>query len=294
MPIKTILVALALEGDCARVAGRAVQLATQHEAQLVGLHVLETPPVGASLPASVDAAAMAGMLEDQAARQLQSLLGKAGKPARLHVEAGRPHAVIQRLAENCGADLIIIGPGVARNFREKVFGSTADRVVRCAPCPVLVVRSTSPEPYRRIVAGVDFSNHARAAALWAARLAPLAVRELVHTVEIPLQFEQAMLKVGTSQPEIERYRAARIQAARERIILAYAGNGQLPPRTLVKVVHGDPARTLCKASRRRTVGLVAVGTQGLNAVAQHVLGSVARKVLVGAACDVLVVSASAG
>ncbi|MFA7680815.1 MAG: universal stress protein [Pigmentiphaga sp.] len=44
MPIKTIVVALALDDDSKRVAGRAVQLANQHQAQLVGVHVLENLP----------------------------------------------------------------------------------------------------------------------------------------------------------------------------------------------------------------------------------------------------------
>lgn len=294
MSIKTILVALALEDGCKRVADRAVQLASEHGARLVGLHVMEAEaPARADLPAAVDADALARVLEQQAAAHLQALLGHAATPDQLHIKAGRAHDVIREQAQAYAADLVVIGPGAARNLREKVFGSTADRVVRCVECPVLVVRSAPAEPYRRVVVGVDFSGHAEAAVAWAGRVAPSAVRELFHSMEIPLQFEQAMLLAGTSQSEIERYRMARIEAAREKMVVAYGENGRLPKRTTARVVHGDPASTLCKASRRRAVGLVAVGTQGLNVVASHLLGSVARKVLSGAACDVLVVPATA-
>lgn len=292
MPIRTILVALALEDDSTHVADRAVQLTTEHGAQLVGIHVMEDMPFrDANLPTSVDTTAITGMLEHQATTRLQSLLGNAPNPAQIHIEAGKPYDMIQRLAVSCGADMIVIGPGIAKTLREKVLGSTADRVIRYAPCPVLVVRSTSAAPYRHIAVGVDFSAHAQAAALWATRVSPTATRELIHTVEIPLAFEQAMLKTGTPQAEIERYRAAKAQEARQLVISTYGESGRLPPRTRARIVHGHAAITLLNASRRRTVDLVAIGTQGLNAVAQYLVGSVTRKILAGASGDVLVVPA---
>lgn len=55
------------------------------------------------------------------------------------VMSGKPGVAIAELAEQIGADLIIIGshrPGVQDYF----LGSTASRVVRRAPCAVLVTR----------------------------------------------------------------------------------------------------------------------------------------------------------
>jgi len=293
MPIKTILVALALEDDSKRVAGRAIQLANQHKAQLVGTHVIENLPLlDPGLPPSIDTAVLAGMIEDQSALRLQSLLGSAERPAIIHVEAGKPHDIIASLAASYHADLIVIGPGIAKGLREKVFGSTADRLVGCAPCPVLVVRKDAGAPYSRIAVGVDFSAHAQTAALWASRLSPMASREFLHAFEVPLVFEQAMLKAGTSQAEIDRYRDAKARTARQQIISMFGAKGRLPKGARARVVHGDAASMLINASRRRTTDLVAVGTQGANVMARHLLGSVARKVLTGAGCDVLVAPAS--
>src|SRR3546814_1875062 len=82
MPIRTIFVALALEDDSKRIADGAIQLAKQHKAQLVAGHVFESPPLhDGSLPLSIDLRAITGMLEDQYADQLQSLLGAADKSA---------------------------------------------------------------------------------------------------------------------------------------------------------------------------------------------------------------------
>ncbi|CAM5569439.1 universal stress protein [Eoetvoesiella caeni] len=294
MSIKTILVALALEDDSQRVADRAIQLAKQHKAQLVAVHVVENPPLhDASLPPLIDLVALVGMLVDQNARQLQSLLETADKPAITHVEAGKPHDIIENLATSHKADLIVIGPGAAKGLRERVFGSTADRVVRCAPCPVLVVRKEAGAPYSHIAVGVDFSDHAQAAALWASRLSPMASRELIHVFDIPLAFELAMLKANTSQTEIDRYRDAKAKTARRQVIKMFGENGRLPKAARVRIIQGDASITLIRASRRRATDLVILGTQGENAIAQHLLGSVARKVLTNARCDVLVVPSAA-
>lgn len=294
MPIKTILVALSLEEDSKHVADRAIQLANQHKAQLVGVHVIESLPLfDSDLPSSIDTATLASMIENQSLSQLQLLLDTAEKPGITHVEAGKPHAIIERLAASHHADLIVIGPGVPKSLREKVFGSTADRVVRCSPCPVLIVRKEAGPPYKHIAIGVDFSDHAQAAALWASRLSPTASREFIHAFDIPLPFEQAMLKAGTSRMEIERYRDTKAKTARQQILKIFGENGRVPTAARIRIIQGNAPAALIRASHRKTVDLLALGTQGVNAMAQHLLGSVAREVLTNARCDVLVVPATA-
>lgn len=294
MPLETIVVALALEDDDQQIAKRAVQLANQHQAQLIAVHVTDSlPEQDTPLPPAIDAAALANMVCEQSAEQLRTLLAGADKPATIQVDTGKAHEVIQHIAHNCKADLLIIGPGAAVGLREKLFGSTADRLVRTAPCPVLVVRSEVKGPYARIAVGVDFTDYASAAVGWAERLAPDATRELIHAFKVPHSFEQAMLRSGTSSVDMEQYRQARVKAAQKQIRNAFVEQGGLPKNTQLQVIYGDPGLALINISQQKATDLVALGTQGANAVAQHVLGSVARKVLAGAASDVLAVPASA-
>lgn len=76
--------------------------------------------------------------EAELAKLAGQRLGKI--PHRLVIRTGRPFEEIIRAAKETGQDLIIIsthgqgGPGNGE------FGSTAERVVRYATCPVLVVR----------------------------------------------------------------------------------------------------------------------------------------------------------
>jgi nucleotide-binding universal stress UspA family protein len=70
---------------------------------------------------------------------LEGLIGASGIKADAEVRSGKPGSTILTSADECGADLIIIGshkPGLEDYF----LGSTASRVVRHAQCSVLVMR----------------------------------------------------------------------------------------------------------------------------------------------------------
>jgi len=75
-------------------------------------------------------------------------------PVFPHVEKGKPWAEIIRLAEQHEADLIVLGTHGRTGLQHWLLGSTAERVVQHASCPVLVVppsaRSGS-QPQRKIL-----------------------------------------------------------------------------------------------------------------------------------------------
>jgi universal stress protein A len=53
---------------------------------------------------------------------------------------GTPYEEISRFAEENKIDLIVIGTHGRTGLDRMLFGSTAEQVVRYAPCPVLTVR----------------------------------------------------------------------------------------------------------------------------------------------------------
>ncbi|MCP8894699.1 universal stress protein [Shinella daejeonensis] len=285
MTIKTIIAAIALESGDEPVVRRAIQLAAEHESRLILVHAIESLSASdPDLPTPATVEAIAQVLTADAAASLERLAASADLQAEVRVECGKPDHIIDQLARDANADLLIIGPGKPQNLRERLFGSTADRVVRSSPCPILVVKRETNEPYRSVVAAIDFSPISIAAAQAAAGLAPQAVLELVHALEIPLTFEQAMLKAGTPQLEIDRYRQAKARAAKDGLNsivtkLSMQGN--------IRVVRGNAATALVRLARSRKTDLVALGVQGRNAVSKMVLGSVARRVLAASSCDVL-------
>jgi universal stress protein A len=69
-------------------------------------------------------------------------------PTELLVRAGRPHEEIVAAAESLGIDLIILSTHGRTGLEHALLGSTAERVVRYAPCPVFVVRQRNARPQR--------------------------------------------------------------------------------------------------------------------------------------------------
>ena len=62
-----------------------------------------------------------------------------------HVAQGVPADQIVQLASDLDADLIVVGTHGRRGVKRLMLGSIAERVVRLAPCPVLVVPRTGIE-----------------------------------------------------------------------------------------------------------------------------------------------------
>ena len=56
------------------------------------------------------------------------------------VVAGIPYEEVLRKAEETGASLIVLGTHGRTGIDHLIFGSTAERVVRSAACPVLTIR----------------------------------------------------------------------------------------------------------------------------------------------------------
>ena len=292
MEFKTILAALDLAEENDAVLARAVQLAGEHGAWLVLLHVIETESLS-------DAAAASGQTEsdlrDQLVRQAAARIDETaigiGRTRRTDVQVacGSPHDVITRVAKEQSADLIILGAGKSadRSLREKVLGSTADRVIRTCVAPVLVVKSAKAEPYRQVAVAVDFSPQSAAAARQARGLAPNAALKLIHVAGVPLTFEQAMLRVGTSQAEMERYRQTRVAAARDELS-AFARDVVGIEDAAMEILEGDPGPALVRLVQGRQLDLLALGPHGREVVLQTLLGSVTQRVLKEASCDVLV------
>lgn len=285
---KTIIAAIALEDGDESVVLRATRLAAGHGARLVLLHVIESLPDGGIFE-MVQADDITRLLVADATRSLERMAASAGNRPEIRVEIGKAGPVIERLLRDHAADLLIIGPGKPQNLRERLFGSTADRLVRCSPCPILVVKRQGDDSYRRIIAAVDFSPMSIEAARIAAETMPQARLDLVHVLEVPLAFEQAMLTAGTSQARIEQYRQARARTATEAL---KAARTEISAIGGTRVIRGDPATVLIRLARSARTDLVALGVQGRSAVPDMFAGSITRRLLAASSCDLLLARAS--
>jgi len=144
LPVKKILVPVDFS-DCSLFALRyAVNLATQVNGNLLMVHVassLLTPPEMEYV--HVDLKKFRAELEKHATAKLTAIAEKeipAGVPISPVVRHGTPWEEITQTAKDRQADLIVIGTRGHSGIRHLLLGSTAEKVVRFAGCPVLVVR----------------------------------------------------------------------------------------------------------------------------------------------------------
>jgi universal stress protein A len=118
----------------------AVQFAAKFDAKLVVLHVVEP----AFYPSDYGYAAVeSGGLVAETKAQLDAIAAEINPATLIQerlVRIGKPFRVITEAATEYEADLIIIATHGYSHLRYAVLGGTAERVVRHAPCPVLVLR----------------------------------------------------------------------------------------------------------------------------------------------------------
>ena len=141
---KEVLVAVDLSDDLTGTLKAAVEkVATGANLSLV--HVLEPAyyygmePALGTLPPSFEED-----LLKRAKQQLDDAGSRFGVPsARQYLERGHAPTQILRLAQDKGADLIIVGSHGRHGWR-LLLGSTANAVLHGARCDVLAVRAAEP------------------------------------------------------------------------------------------------------------------------------------------------------
>ncbi len=143
MDIRTILLPFDFSAPSEKAAVWALRLAEQWHARLLLLHVIPTPSYPPMLIGSyLQVADFEARLLAEVEAKLKEFATRIGTPnVRLdtRVILGEPFHDICHMAEQEAADLIVMGSHGWTGLRHVLLGSVAERVVRHAPCPVLVV-----------------------------------------------------------------------------------------------------------------------------------------------------------
>lgn len=128
----------------------AVSFARDYKAKLVLMHVVNEKifSEGLNLPRVSAPDALGQELAAEAERQLKVLIPaaeRAGLDWEIAILSGMPFLEIIRYARANDVDLIVIGTHGRSGVEHIIFGSTAEKVVRKSPCPVLSVRPAQRE-----------------------------------------------------------------------------------------------------------------------------------------------------
>jgi universal stress protein A len=141
--IKSILVPTDFSFESQKALAHAVRLGHQFGAKLTMLHVVEpvaTPDFGLSLPLILDEERLKAACRHRFERLTKD--SKTGPKIieKTLVRHGRAFNEIVHAAKSLKVDLIVISTHGYTGLKRAFLGSTAERVVRHASCPVLVVR----------------------------------------------------------------------------------------------------------------------------------------------------------
>lgn len=122
----------------------AADLARRFEAELELVHVHELPVAAAAdmlVPPRALFELVAVDLERDIAAWRADAERRLGRPVRSKVLAGSPAVEILQHAREACVDLLVVGTHGRTGLKHLVLGSVAERVVRQAPCSVVVVRT---------------------------------------------------------------------------------------------------------------------------------------------------------
>lgn len=215
-------------------------------------------------------------------------------PDFCHLCTGRSYEEICKLAREIAADLIVMPTRGYSGLKRVLLGSTTERVIRHAPCPVLVLRGVEyiardglRFARRKVLVPVDFSKASLAGVTYAARLARAtgATLRLIHVV-FPYTQVVGLDRVGSdATPLVQSANAA---ARKELTNLARIPLLRgLSHETEVRV--GSTMEQLCDETERADIDLVVIATHGRSGFKRAMLGSVTEQVVRYAQCPVLVV-----
>ena len=275
--LKNVLAATDLSPESAEALRTAAELARLAEARLHVVYAAAGP-------------------EPHAQRALREHLAgvapAAAEGAVVHAVPGAPDEVILRTADWVEADVVVLGPHRDRGASGAALGSTADRVVRGAEVPCLVVPRALTLPLSRVVAAVELTDSGRGAVMvaltWGSALRrPLSAR----TAGEP----PTCIDVLNVHDPAEDGSAGHLPTLAEYVASVRESPGAVAGVDIKPVVREDGsgsagvARAILAYVRESGGDLLVLGTRNLAGAGDQSLGSVSATVVREGAVPVLLV-----
>jgi nucleotide-binding universal stress UspA family protein len=237
-------------------------------------------------------------------RHLRSVANKQSVPLRrenVHAVKGRPFEEICRLARERQIDLIVTSTRGNTGLKHLLLGSTAERVVRYSPCPVLVVppldlgKKAGAEwkkigrelSFGKILVPMDFSDCSMKGLEYAKALARQFGSKLVLINSVALQYfitgdEYARYDLPLLMQQSEK-------AAREQMrdLIGQADWEGIEVESSLQIGHAG--QQICARALEHGADVIVTSTHGTTGFKHILVGSTAEYVVRHASCPVLVV-----
>jgi nucleotide-binding universal stress UspA family protein len=291
LTLSRILCATDFSEVSAKAERYAIALAARYEARLSLLHV--DPPMPMLSPYG-EIPVDIGMFEEQrrqaelemkAARERAQA---AGVTVDAEVRGGSPAREILSTARQ-DVDLIVIGTHGRGGVEHLLLGSVAEKVLRKAQCPVLVVPAGAGADqgvlFSRILCPIDGSAASAAAVAFAVSLA----RETDGTLRLLEVVEPLPVVSEIDALDAEAYEKQAAALARTTLHDAVGAEVRDWCRVEEEVAFGKASQRIVEAARDGAADIIVMGVRGRNALDLFTFGSTTNDVVRRAGCPVLVV-----
>jgi nucleotide-binding universal stress UspA family protein len=294
-PYRTLLCPIDFS-DASRLAVEwCVGFAKDVDAELVLLHVLDTPHLAVgNLVAVPDLVPeLRKRADEELARWRQEIdLSR----ARVETQEGAPDDTILAAASRLGVDLVVMGTHGLSGFQKLFLGSVTERVLHQLHVPLLTLSSGGREqeragfsPPRTIVIGIDFGEEASSVIRHGLWLAEHYQAELVAVHAVPVPYvvlnDQTLERLGPD--ELIRLEHDLTADRRAQIADLLPESMSTEVRIVAKV--GAPFDVLRGVVRERRADLVVLGAGGHGEASVRWLGSTCHKMVRSSARPVLIV-----
>lgn len=225
------------------------------------------------------------LLQEEAARLNQA----EGLECTSDVVLGDPFEGIGRSADAIRPDIVVIGAHRRRLLRDVFVGTTAQRIIRRAQWPVLMVNASPRQPYANVLLATDLSETSRNAAAHFEKLG-LATPDqctLLHVFDAPAQ--RLVMSNVLQEDQMDRY-LVELQIEAETALDEFAET--LPVQISQRIAqHYNTATSeaILTAANEIQADLIVVASQGRVGLSKTFLGSIAEEVLRRAEVDVLAI-----
>jgi nucleotide-binding universal stress UspA family protein len=269
--LSRVMCAVAIDDRERHVFAHALALARRNDAKLLVVHAV-SPEVAFNRGATERVDFL---------RKLRSMAEGAGVDVRVTVQQGPVAEIILLHARARQADVIVLGTG-RKEIRRGLAGWIAERVLRDAPCPTLIVPQASEAPalVESILCAVDFSPASHAAVHEAVRLSEHGKQPvtLLHVVD-GASARSARLATDEFGRGLGTDALTRLQS-----LIPQLGQGV----AVTRVAVGRPATEILRAARNMKGPLIVIGAARRTRIGSKLFGKTGQ-LLRDARCPILAV-----
>ena len=222
------------------------------------------------------------------------------RPTNIHALRGHPFEEVCRLARDINTDLIITSTRGNTGLKRLRLGSTAERIVRYSPCPVLVIRGGDRKQaagtngklkrqvtFKKILVPIDFSSCSLKGLDYAKALAKQFDASLVLLYSLHLQYYVSSDEYARYDMPLLMQQTEKAACKEMRDLMRKTDWEGIKVKQSLQIGH--PGDQVCARAKDYGADLIVTSTHGTTGLKHILLGSTAEFIVRHAPCPVLVV-----